>query len=127
MKAKTWQVAGLITALMGTTMLAGAEKAHQGGDQDGHKKDGMKHPSREQMMKKYDTDSNGELSEEERAVLRADMEKRRRKQGGKRPNREQILKKFDTDGDGELSEEERKAMHEAFEARRKEHGQQQGE
>ena len=73
------------------------------------------------MRQKYDKDGDGKLSEEERATLRKDMEKRRAKEGDKhseRPTREQIMQRFDVDGDGELSEKERIAMREAFEVRR---------
>ena len=114
MKKQVWKVSGLIMALMGALTLAdaGQEKHGSKGDCDGK----GERPDREQMMKKYDKDGDGQLSEEERAALRADMGKHH----GKRPSHEEIKKKFDVDGDGELNEEERAAMHEAFEARRRE-------
>jgi len=65
-------------------------------------------PSREDMearraafMKQYDKDGDGEISEEERAAMRAEFDKRREE------GRAAMLKQFDKDGDGELSEEER--------------------
>jgi len=121
MKAKTWRVAGLVMALMGAMTMVDAE-GNQGGDSDaqgqGHKKGFKKecgeHPSREAMKQKYDKDGDGQLSEEERAALRADMEKRH----GKRPGgREKMMKKYDIDGDGQLSEEERAALREDMEKR----------
>lgn len=127
MKAKTWRVAGLVMALMGALTVANAERGDRGGegcDHDrghGHKKEGEKgkdgRPSREEMRQKYDKDGDGKLSEEERAALREDMEKRHGKRGGERPSREEITEKYDADGDGELSEEERAALREDMEKR----------
>ena len=51
------------------------------------------------VMKKFDKDGNGELSEAEKKEMKAHMEKRRAA----------MLAKFDKDKDGELSAEERKA------------------
>ena len=57
-------------------------------------------PSREEMIKKFDTNGDGELNAEERAEARkAFMAKR------KMPPL--LIKKFDTDGDGELNKEEK--------------------
>ena len=52
-----------------------------------------------ELMKKFDKDGDGKLSESERAELRKTMEERRK----------EFLAKFDKDGDGKLNEEERKA------------------
>jgi Ca2+-binding EF-hand superfamily protein len=53
------------------------------------------------MMAEYDTNSDGQLSDEEvRAAFATMREKRRR----------QMLQRYDTDGDGQLSKEERQAM-----------------
>lgn len=97
---------------------------------------------REEMMKKFDKDGDGKLSEEERAELRKSFEGRRGGRGegdsaegrGPRgrfgrggpgrggPGREEMMKKFDTDGNGELSEEERTALHEEMKKRFEERG-----
>lgn len=51
---------------------------------------------RKRLLKRFDEDGDGTLSEEERAKAQAARQKR--------------LEKFDTDGDGRLSPEERAAM-----------------
>ena len=61
-------------------------------------------PSAE-MMKKYDKDGDGKLSQEERKAAMAGR-------------RAEMMKKYDKDGDGKLSQEERKA---AMDARKAEH------
>jgi len=71
---------------------------------EGEKKKGPGFPSRGEMLKKFDTDQDGKLNEEERANLRKEMS------GGKGPLPMLLAKKFDKDGDGELSEEERAAF-----------------
>ena len=70
-------------------------------------------PSRAEMIKKFDTDGDGELSTEERAEARkAFMAKR------KMPPL--LIKKFDKDGDGELNAEEKRDALSAMAARKKE-------
>lgn len=64
--------------------------------------------ARADMLKKYDKDGDGKLSEEERAAMRADRAKEREEMTKKREA--ENLKKYDKDGDGKLSEEERAAM-----------------
>lgn len=78
-------------------------------------------PSREEMIKKFDKDGDGELNEEERAEARKYMQKHGRKGRGK-----QMMEKYDTDGDGQLSEEERAAARADMEKRRAEREAQQG-
>jgi len=69
------------------------------------------------MMEKFDTNGDGELSEEERAAAKAEMEARRdERRAEMEKKRAEFLGKYDTDGDGELSEEERKAAREARKA-----------
>lgn len=67
-----------------------------------------------EMLKKFDKDSDGKLSDDERKAMREEM----KAMNGKREA--EMLKKFDTDGDGKLSDEEKIARREAMEARRKE-------
>ena len=88
-------------------------------EREGGKKGGPPEgrPSREEVMKKFDKDGDGKLSEEERAAARAEMQKRREAGGLKGKGSEkqaEMLKKFDKDGDGKLSEDERTAMREAM-------------
>ena len=69
------------------------------------------------MLKKFDKDGDGKLSEEERSAARAEMQKRREadgQKGSRGERRAEMLKKFDKDGDGKLSEEERSAMRAAM-------------
>ena len=77
------------------------------------------------MLKRFDTDGDGKLSEQERRAAmkaRAGSTKKRGDAPTGRPgqqlNREEILKKFDTDGDGRLSEEERAALRASIAGRR---------
>jgi Ca2+-binding EF-hand superfamily protein len=82
--------------------------------------DGPPKPERErrgpppELIKKFDKDGDGQLSEEERKAAREAMEARRGE------FQKKMLEQFDKDGDGKLSEEERKAAREAGEAKRKE-------
>ncbi|WP_298859535.1 EF-hand domain-containing protein [uncultured Gimesia sp.] len=85
-------------------------------------------PNREQILKKFDKDGDGKLSEAERSAAREARSKGKGTQGpggkgkgkqgkgGKGFNWEEMLKKFDKNGDGKLDETERKA---AFAARGK--------
>ena len=93
MKKQVWKVSGLLMALVGALTMADASQGKHGskGDCDGK----GERPDREQMMKKYDKDGDGQLSEDERAALRADMGKNH----GKRPSRDEMMKKYDADGD----------------------------
>ena len=75
-----------------------------------------------EMLKKFDKDGDGKLSDTEKTTLRAEMQNRR---GGGRDRkqwtpeqRDEILKKFDKDGDGKLSQEERDTAREAMKASR---------
>lgn len=62
-----------------------------------------------QLLKKFDKDGDGKLSDEERTAMRTEMEAKRAED----------MKKFDTDGDGKLSPDERKAMREAMQLKYK--------
>lgn len=74
--------------------------------------------NREAMMKQWDKDGDGALSEAERAAMRAQMGNRGGAGGRAGGNREEMMKQYDKDGDGQLSEAERAAMTEAFNRRR---------
>lgn len=78
------------------------------------------------MLEKFDLDKDGQLNDEEKAAMKAEMQKRRaergprgpRPEGGMHPGnrrrphseRPEMIKKYDTDQDGQLSEEERAAL-----------------
>jgi HlyD family secretion protein len=63
----------------------------------------------EEIIKQFDKDGDGQLNDDERQAMRAEMQQR---SGGQFPafNREEMMKQFDKDGDGELNDEERQAM-----------------
>lgn len=98
-----------ITALFGTCTLAIAKDKHK------HKQKHSKHNkhAKHQFHKvphgnhdKWDTDSDGKISDEERETVREEQHRR-------------MLERYDTDEDGRLSEVEREWMHEAMEDRRR--------
>ena len=74
-------------------------------------------PRMQEMIKRFDKDGDGKLSEEEKAAAHAEM----RKEGGGRPGggrmREEIIKRFDKGGDGKLNDAERAAALKAREER----------
>ena len=113
-----------LAALIGTCMIASAQ-------------DGPNRPKRPQglppeMVKEFDKDGDGKLSDDERTAMRESMkakmaerqkemlEKYDADKDGKLSKEErekameerkaEMLKKFDKDGDGKLSDEERAAM-----------------
>ncbi|QBG48573.1 hypothetical protein EGM51_14610 [Verrucomicrobia bacterium S94] len=100
MNNKVWQTAGLMMALFGAAYVAEAQRP------------GGQRPNFEEMLKKYDADGDGQLSETERETMRSEMRQRGGQRGerGERPNFEEMLKKYDADGDGKLNETERETM-----------------
>lgn len=96
---------------------------------------------RRRILERFDTDKDGQLSEEERAAARDQMGSRRphgerahRPQGPagnahpgnrRRPHSErpEMIQRFDTDGNGELNEAEREALRTAVQNRRRERAQ----
>ena len=87
----------LATVMLACGLSAKPERPEREGGKKGGPPEGR--PSREEMIKKFDKDGDGKLSEDERAELRKAMEARRK----------EFMAKFDKDGDGKLNEEERKA------------------
>lgn len=69
---------------------------------------------RAEMVKKYDKDGDGKLSDEEREAMKKDRRERMEQR------RAEMLKQYDKDGDGKLSDEERKPMIEARKKAREE-------
>ncbi|HOK77805.1 MAG TPA: hypothetical protein PLW35_08800, partial [Verrucomicrobiota bacterium] len=75
--------------------------------------------NREEMLKEFDKNGDGELDESEREAMRTALAARFAAMGGPGGpgfNREEMMKRFDTNGDGELDETERAAMREAMRA-----------
>ena len=84
--------------------LCADEPAEKPAGKSGEHKDGPGGFMREEMVKKFDKDGDGKLSDEEKAAAKTEMEAKRA----------EMHKEFDKDGDGKLSDDERKAMHEAY-------------
>ena len=86
---------------------------HKHGRRHGHHgRRGMGHKKLKRLKFIYDVDSSGDLSDEERAVLGADLVIRcENKQA-------YLLENFDADGSGDLSEEELQAASDARQAER---------
>ena len=82
--------------------------------------------NREELVKQFDKNGDGELDETERDAMRQAMAARFGAMGGPgrggtnaanrgpRMNREEMMKRFDKNGDGELDEDERTAMRASF-------------
>jgi Ca2+-binding EF-hand superfamily protein len=107
----------LATVMLACGLSAKPERPEREGGKKGGPPEGR--PSREEVMKKFDKDGDGKLSEDEKAELRKAMANRGDRPGGRRPPPE-LMKKFDKDGDGKLSEDEKAELRKAMEARRKE-------
>jgi len=60
------------------------------------------------ILKEFDKDGDGKLSQEERAEMREIM------RGRRAARHKEMLQRFDADGDGKLSDEERKLAHETI-------------
>jgi len=117
MKVLTY--AGLIMCVLGTVSMVQAKPGGDGEGRPERKGPGPEargeRPGREEMLKKYDADKDGKLSESELEQMKKDREGKR---GKGRPGREEMLKRFDKDGDGELSDTERAEMRKAMSERR---------
>ena len=68
--------------------------------------------NRDEMMKRFDKDGDGELNDEERRAIREEFGNRRG--GGDDQMRQLIMRRYDTDGDGELSDAEREVARADF-------------
>jgi hypothetical protein len=72
----------------------------------GGKGRGMHH--KKAMMEKFDADKDGKLDDDEKAALKAAMEKRRAEMEKRHAEREQaMLEKYDANDDGKLDDAER--------------------
>lgn len=87
-------------------------------------------PRREEVLKRFDKDGDGELNKWERKEMEKAMERRREHQGdrgpegrrGEHPTREEMKKRFDKDGDSKLNKEERRALKKTVQKRHEKHG-----
>ena len=61
-------------------------------------------PIRDEIINRYDSDRDGNLSRDERSVMRKKMQGRK----------EELMQKFDANGDGTLDNEERTTIRKAF-------------
>ena len=61
------------------------------------------HLDRAEVIQKYDTNKDGQLSDQEKTALRADMKAKHEQM------KQQMLAKFDTNKDGKLDDAERQA------------------
>ncbi|MDF7800323.1 hypothetical protein P4C99_12670 [Pontiellaceae bacterium B1224] len=98
MTTQTLKRAGLVMALFGAAYAAEAQRS------------GGQRLSREEIIIKYDTDGDGQLSDTEREVMQKEMGGRTGRNNGQRMSREEIIAKYDVDGDGQLSDAEKETM-----------------
>ncbi len=91
--------------LLGTCAFASA----QGGPPGDGPRPGGKRPVPAAVLKKFDKDGDGKLSEDERKAM----------QDARQEERKAMNAKYDKDGDGKLSEDERAAMRADMEAQHK--------
>lgn len=70
------------------------------------------HFDRAQVIQKYDTNKDGQLSDQEKTALKADMQAKRQQM------KQQMLTKFDTNKDGKIDDAERAAAKDARQTER---------
>jgi hypothetical protein len=79
-------------------------------------REAAKESLKKEMLTKFDKDGDGELSDEEREAAKKErMEKHE-------ASKKEMLKKFDTNGDGELNDQEKEAMKKAMQEHRAKRG-----
>jgi len=86
--------------LVGIVMAEEGKEGADAGKGKGHR--GC--PDKAEMMKKFDKDGDGKLSDAEKAEMKKEWESK------KAAHEAEMLKKFDKDGDGKLSEAEKEEM-----------------
>ncbi|HEU4338565.1 MAG TPA: hypothetical protein VFS19_00735, partial [Planctomycetota bacterium] len=69
-----------------------------------------KQGKKEALLRKFDKDGDGKLSEQERAAARELKSKRRGEEGRGGKLRGRILRRFDKDGDHKLGDAERESL-----------------
>lgn len=99
-----------------STALAWGEDAPDVKKPEGAAARGKGRPDMAEIIKKFDKDGDGKLSDEEKTAAREAMAGKGRPggPGAGRPDFAEIIKKFDKDGDGKLSDEEKAAAREAM-------------
>jgi Ca2+-binding EF-hand superfamily protein len=97
----------LLTATLFTAAAFAEDQAPAGGPPPPPpgKGPGSRGMFREEMIKRFDQDGNGELSDTERQAAREEMRKQWKARGEKM--REEFTKRFDKDGDGKLNDAEK--------------------
>lgn len=103
MKTKTIWTA---FALLAASSLAGFAQDEKKPDGEQRERRGGRGQVPPAVLKEFDKDGDGKLSEDERKAAREAAQKK-------------VLEKYDKDKDGKLSDEERKAMREDLEAKHK--------
>ncbi len=93
-------------ALIGTCTFATAEEKPK-------RPDGPKREVPAEVLEKFDADKDGQLSDDEKKAMHAEMKARMEARKAK------MLEKYDTDKSGELSDTEKEAMKADMEARHK--------
>lgn len=94
----------MITSAIATIALASSVHSETSGiDDNGPREKRHDGPGRELLLRQFDKDGDGKLSEGERAELKKQMIQR------KEERQTRMLQRFDTDKDGKLSAEEKKA------------------
>lgn len=88
-----------LSAMIGSCLAASA----QDGPQRPNRPNRPQGPPPPELVKEFDKDGDGKLSEEERKAMRETMQARMEER------RKEMLEKFDTDKDGKLSPEEQEA------------------
>jgi len=96
-----------ISTTLALMLTASAEK----GEKKGPKRDSeIPKAVKEYILEKYDTDDDGELSDDEKETLKADIDE------AVEERKKNALENFDADDDGKLSKEEREAVRAAKKA-----------
>lgn len=106
----------VLIALAGSVLIASAQDDTRRGRPE--RGEGM----RERMLRQFDKDGDGRLSESEKTAMKAAMEERKAladtdgdgkvSDAEREAVREKMMKRLDADGDGKVSEAERKAARE---------------
>ena len=60
----------------------------------------------QELIKRFDRDGDGRLNEQERQLLRQEIQKRSSQGNANRPSREELIKRYDKNGDGRLDAQE---------------------
>ncbi|HTN76902.1 MAG TPA: EF-hand domain-containing protein [Pirellulaceae bacterium] len=71
--------------------------------------------NKEEILKKFDKDGDGKLSDDEKAAAKKEFGERGGRPGGL--DKAALMKKFDKDGDGKLSDDEKAAAKKAMQER----------